>query len=71
MRQCRRGLSSIAEPSILQDINQALFQMAACQGIMPVGPSVDGDLVPTLAPNGFRKLNGKQQSIAAGVNEFN
>jgi carboxylesterase type B len=47
------------ETSILQYIKQGLFQKAAYQGIMPVGPSVDGDLVPTLVPNGFRKLNGK------------
>lgn len=43
----------------LQDSNQELFQKDACQGIMPVGPSVDGELVPTLAPNRFRKKNGK------------
>ena len=59
------------ETSVWQDITQGLFQKAAYQGIMPVGPSVDGDLAPTLAPNGFRKLNGKQQSTVAGVNAFN
>lgn len=51
-----------ADSNILQKINQNLFQKEACQGIMPVGPSVDGNLIPTLAANGFTKFGGKPLS---------
>jgi carboxylesterase type B len=46
-----------ANTTVLQQVNQNLFQTMACQGIMPVGPSVDGNLVPTLAVNAFTNSN--------------
>ena len=48
-----------ADSDILRDINQSLFQNLACRGIIPVGPAVDGNLIPTLAPKGFTNLDGK------------
>lgn len=50
-----------ADTSFLQSANQNLFKRQACDGIMPVGPSVDGALVPDLATNAFAKNNGKSQ----------
>lgn len=52
-----------AETDVLRNSNQDLFQEEACRGIMPVGPSVDGNLVPTLAPNSVVKNSGKQPSM--------
>ena len=49
-----------ANISILQAVNQDFFQEAACLGIMPLGPSVDGKLVPELATVGFLKSKGRQ-----------
>jgi carboxylesterase type B len=48
-----------ADTNVLQLANQRLFRKQACDGIMPVGPSVDGKLVPDLATNAFAKNNGK------------
>ncbi len=49
-----------ADTEALQKSSQDLYQKEACKGIMPVGPSVDGNLVPTLAPNRFQKTSGEQ-----------
>lgn len=51
---CLRSASS----DVVSKINQDLFQKEACEGIMPVGPSVDGNLIPTIAANSFTNNKG-------------
>ena len=47
----------------LQTANQALFRSKyACQGIFPVGPSVDKSLIPTLPPVAFQNGQSKTPS---------
>ena len=48
-----------ANSSVLQKVNGQIFQKQACDGVMPLGPSVDGKNVPTLAPNGFTRGQGE------------
>ena len=61
---CLRSNDTTIE--MLKTVNQNLFQEAACRGIMPVGPSVDGGktatvngVVPYLAPYALSQGKGK------------
>jgi carboxylesterase type B len=52
-----------ADTQLLRNVNQKLFQRKACDGIIPIGPSVDGKLVTTLAPNSLRTGKSKLLSL--------
>jgi carboxylesterase type B len=48
-----------ASTATLQKVNQKLYERQACEGVMPIGPSVDGNLVPDIATNAFAQGKGE------------
>lgn len=53
--ECLRNTTTTA----LATANRMLFEEALVSGIMPVGPSVDGDLIPALVPSMLAQEKGK------------
>jgi carboxylesterase type B len=48
-----------ADSGVLHQVNRQIFQKQACEGVMPLGPSVDGRTIVDLAPNSFTKGQGE------------
>lgn len=53
--ECLRAVPTDA----LISANELLFEEALLSGVIPVGPSVDGDLVTALAPSMLAQENGR------------
>lgn len=49
-----------ANTTVLADVNQKFGDKLSCDGIMPFGPAVDGNIIPDLAPVQFKAGKGKK-----------